>query len=150
MCLHHHLLRAQRSCSHSILTRTLLPPLSAPHAGSNIVVAVNGQNCVGSAAYVPGHATQIYDNDCIVYKTERVDDLFENCNTPIAPLAAIRGYNNRFYTEKGNASATCDCCGLRPLKDLPKGLEDNFTASLLPTGDAIIAMGRSKLFVGGL
>ena len=61
----------------------------------------------------------------------------------------IHGFNNRFYTPKGNASATCDCCGLRPLKDLPKGLEDNFTRSLLPDGDTIIQWGRDKLF-GGL
>ena len=62
---------------------------------------------------------------------------------------AIRGYNNRFYTEKANASATCDCCGMRPLRMLPPGLEDNFTSSLLPAGDTIIQWGRDKLF-GGL
>jgi len=113
---------------------------------SNVIVAVNGQNCVGTASFVSGHATEIYDNDCIVYHTERVDDLFENCNAGMDPAAAIHGYNNRFYTEKANASATCDCCGMRPLADLPKGLEDNFTSSFLPDGDTIILMGRMKLF----
>ena len=117
---------------------------------SNVVIAVHGQNCVGAASFVPGHATQIYDNDCVVYGNEKVDDLFENCNSDVLKSGGnLHGYNNRFYTELGNASAKCDCCGLRPLAMLEKGLEDNSTASLLPTGDQIIAWGRSKLF-GGL
>ena len=130
-------------CSHTLR--------SAPRRfWNNVVVAVHGQNCLGTAAFVAGHATELHNNSCIVYGTERVDDLFENCNTDLAPAKApVHGYNNRFYTELGNASATCDCCGLRPLKDLPPGLEDNFQALLLPSGDDIIAWGREKLF-GGL
>jgi len=116
------------------------------HFHDNVVVATQGQNCVGTASFVAGHATEIYNNSCIVYGTERVDDLFENCDKDLAPQVPIHGYNNRFYTEKGNASATCDCCGLRPLKDLPKGLEDNFSAFTLPDGETIIAWGREKLF----
>ena len=140
-----------------------------------MIVGVNGQNCVGTASFVPGHATQIYDNDCIVYHTEKVDDLFENCNSGMDPTAIIHGFNNRFYTPQANgesgtaypflslpphpsptctpththalsASASCDCCGTRPLKDLPKGLEDNFTSSFLPDGETIIEWGRQKLF----
>ena len=114
---------------------------------SNVVVALHGQNCLGTASFVSGHATQIYDNDCIVFGTERVDDLFENCDPPSDGQEMIRGYNNRFYTEKANASATCDCCGLRPLAMLPAGLEDGFTASGLPTAAQIIAMGRLKLIL---
>ena len=111
---------------------------------------MHGQNCLGTAAYVKGHATEIFNNTCIVYGTERVDDLFENCNTPLDPtLDAVKGHDNRFYTEKGNASATCDCCGLRPLRELPAGLEDNFQAHTLPTGDQIVSWAREKLF-GGL
>ena len=113
---------------------------------SNIVVAAHGQNCLGTASFVPGHATQIYDNDCIVIGTERVDDLFENCDAPSPDQENIIGYNNRFYTEKANASATCDCCGLRPLAMLPAGLETNFTSSLLPSAATIIQMSRQKLF----
>lgn len=93
------------------------------------------------------HSDQIYDNDCVVYGTERVDDLFENCN-PVSPgQEMVRGYNNRFYTPLGNASATCDIWNgkARPLAQLPPGLETNFTASLLPSGDTIIAWGRQKL-----
>jgi hypothetical protein len=113
---------------------------------SNVVVALHGQNCLGTAAFVSGHETVLYDNDCIVYGTERVDDLFENCNSNLGPgMAPVHGYNNRFYTAKANASATCDCCGLRPLAMLPAGLEDGFTASGLPTAAQIIAMGRLKL-----
>ena len=119
------------------------------HFWNNVVVATAGQNCLGTAAYVAGHATELHNNSCIVYGTERVDDLFENCNPDLAPKVPVHGYNNRFYTEKGNASATCDCCGLRPLKDLPPGLEDNFQALLLPSGSDIINWGREKLF-GGL
>lgn len=115
---------------------------------SNVVVAINGQNCIGTAAFAsPEAADQYFDNDCLVYGTERVDDLFENCDPDLAPNAPLVGYNNRYYTEKANASATCDCCGLRPLRDLPAGLATNFTSSLLPTGDAIIAMGRAKLLI---
>ena len=115
---------------------------------SNVIVAIHGQNCLGTASFVQGHATAIYDNDCIVFGTERVDDLFENCDGPnLAPNVPVNGFNNRFYTEKANASATCDCCGLRPLSMLPAGLETNFSSSLLPSAATIIQWSRAKLFV---
>jgi len=41
----------------------------------NVVIAVHGQNCVGTASFIAGHATSLYENDCVVYGTERVDDL---------------------------------------------------------------------------
>jgi hypothetical protein len=133
---------------------------------------------VGTAAFVAGHATEIYDNDCVVFGTERVDDLvrrelaagvpcssrqllptrysplpspapppqFENCNSDLGPgMAPIYGHDNRFYTPQANASATCDCCGLRPLAMLPKGLENNFSSSVLPSAATIINWGRDKL-----
>lgn len=113
----------------------------------NTVVAVNGQNCVGTAAFVPGHATQIYSNDCILYTGEHVDALFENCDADVLKSGGnVRGWSNRFYTQLANASASCDCCGLRPLAMLPKGLEDNSTSSTLPDGDTIIQMGRDRIF----
>jgi hypothetical protein len=87
----------------------------------------------------------------IVPGNERVDDLFENCNADVLKAGGnLRGWNNRYYTPNGNASATCDCCGLRPLAMLPPGLADNFTASVIPAGATIIQMGRNKLFSGGL
>jgi len=113
---------------------------------NNVVIAVNGQNCLGTASFVAGHATVIANNSCVVYGKERVDDLFENCDGPsLAPNVPIVGRDNRFYTPNANASATCDCCGERPLRDLPPGLEDNFQLFHLPTGDEIIAWGREKL-----
>lgn len=71
----------------------------------------------------------------------------QNCDKDLAPNAALRGWNNRYYTPHANASATCDCCGLRPLAQLPAGLADNFTASGLPTPAQIIAWGRAKLLI---
>ena len=64
------------------------------------------------------------------------------------PTAILQARNNRFYTAKGNASATCDCCPLQPIRDLPSGLEANSTASTLPSSATIIAWGRAKLFGG--
>jgi hypothetical protein len=108
----------------------------------NVVVARNGQNCIGTASFVAGHADRYFNNSCVVYGTERVDDLFENCNEPGPGQAMLVGFNNRYYTAVGagpcggggaaawapltrppvvqaaNASATCDCCGLRPLREL--------------------------------
>jgi hypothetical protein len=114
----------------------------------NVVVAVHGQNCLGTASFVAGHATSIYENDCIVYGTERVDDLFENCDgAGLAPQVPVNGYNNRFYTKNANASATCDCCGLRPITGAwAQGIETNASAFALPSGDTIMAWGREKLF----
>ena len=83
-----------------------------------------------------------------MYGTERVDALFENCDADVLAAGGnLRGYNNRYYTPLANASANCDCCGLRPLGMLPKGLADNFTSSPLPSGDTIIAWGRAKLLI---
>lgn len=116
---------------------------------SNVVIARRGQNCLGTASFVAGHATQIYDNDCVVYGTERVDDLFENCDQHLAPNEPVRGYNNRFYTQHANASATCDCCGLRPVTEAwAQGIETNATAYPLPSGDTIISWGRDKTGLG--
>ncbi len=64
------------------------------------------------------------------------------------PTGILQAKNNRFYTHLGNASATCDCCGLQPIRDLPSGLEANSTASTLPTPATIIVWGRAKLFGG--
>lgn len=112
----------------------------------NVIIASSGQNCLGTASFVAGHADQVYNNKCVVYGTERVDDLFENCDKDLGPgMEPVHGYNNSFYTANGNASATCDCCGLRPLAQLPAGLEDNFQALGLPTGDQVIAWARDKL-----
>jgi hypothetical protein len=113
----------------------------------NVVIARSGQNCIGTAAFVPGHADMYFDNDCVVYGKERVDDLFENCDPPPydPPQANLIGYNNRFYTPNANASATCDCCGERPLSQLPSGLETNFTSSPIPDGNIMIGWGRAKL-----
>lgn len=116
---------------------------------SNVVVARSGQNCIGTASFVDAVvADKYYDNDCIVFGTERVDDLFENCDSDVLKNGGnVQGFNNRYYTKLGNASANCDCCGLRPLHMLPKGLADNATTSLLPSGDTIIAWGRAKLLI---
>jgi hypothetical protein len=93
------------------------------------------------------YADTYTDNDCIVYGTERVDDLFENCDTPAPGQQMLIGANNRFYTPAANASATCDCCGLRPLAQLPAGLEKNFTSSTIPPAPTVIAMARVKLII---
>ena len=116
---------------------------------SNVVIALRGQNCIGTTVFVAGHADQYYDNDCVVYGTERVDDLFANCygKESLLPNVPLIGYNNRYYTPKANASANCDCCGLQPLALLPPGLADNFTSSLLPSPATIIAWGRIKLLI---
>lgn len=112
----------------------------------NVVAATSGQNCIGTASFVTGHADRYFNNSCIVYGNERVDDLFENCNSPPSPgQEMLIGYSNRYFTPNSNASATCDCCGLVPLSKLPAGLEDNFTSSAIPAGDVIIGWAREKL-----
>ena len=64
----------------------------------NVVVARNGQNCIGTASFVTGHADKYFNNSCIVYGTERVDDLFENCNSPSPGQEMLIGFNNRYFT----------------------------------------------------
>jgi hypothetical protein len=101
---------------------------------------------LGTASFVAGHATQIFDNDCAVWGTERVDDLFENCQgLDPEKSAPIQAYSNRFYTPNANASASCDCCGLRPLALLEHGIERNSTSHHLPSPNTIIKWGRDKL-----
>ena len=115
---------------------------------NNVVIAVHGQNCVGTASFIAGHATSLYENDCVVYGTERVDDLFENCDKDLAPQVPMNGYNNRFYTPLANASATCDCCGtvsLAQLQAINPTLEANATSSGLPSADTVVAWARDKL-----
>lgn len=88
----------------------------------------------------------IADNDCVILTQERVDDLFDNCNEQL-PIVSIRGYNNRFYTPLANATVTCDCCGHITLAELAKispTTESNYTSSLLPTTDTLVAWARAK------
>ena len=80
---------------------------------------------------------------------EKVEDLFDNCRETL-PVVSIRSWSNRFYTPKGNASATCDCCGLVTLAELqtinPR-IESNFTAMTLPSGDTIVQWARAKVLL---
>jgi len=95
---------------------------------------------------IQGHEDLIYDNDYVQSNQEKVSDLFDNCREQL-PVVSIRSWNNRFYTPKGNASATCDCCGLVTLAELqtinPR-IESNFTASTIPPGDVIVGWARAK------
>ena len=97
------------------------------------------------ASFKKGHGDLVYDNDCVITSQERVDDLFENCNKPNPDQSMMHGFNNRFYTPLGNASANCDCCGKIPLSQLRPGLEDNFTSSKIPTAQVIVGWSKSKL-----
>lgn len=90
----------------------------------NVVVARNGQNCIGTASFVTGHADKYFNNSCIVYGTERVDDLFENCNAPSPGQEMLIGFNNRYFTAVrpiGRAFIVFNrlhfsmCCHVRPL-----------------------------------
>lgn len=96
---------------------------------------------------IQGHEDLIYDNDYVQTNQERVDDLFDNCREQL-PVVSIRGWNNRFYTPLGNASATCDCCGKVTLAELavinPR-IEANFTSTTIPAGDVIVGWARSKV-----
>lgn len=68
---------------------------------SNVIIALHGQDCIGSAGFVAGHATQHWDNDCVVYGTETVTNIFENCWEQVPPgNSPIHGFNNRYYTKK--------------------------------------------------
>jgi hypothetical protein len=65
----------------------------------NVIVAVNGQNCIGTTTFVTGHADMNYNNSCVVYGTEKVEDLFANCYYPQPNgSAALVGFNNRYFT----------------------------------------------------
>lgn len=61
------------------------PPTPPTAFYSNVVIALHGQNCIGTASFVAGHADLYHDNDCVVYGTERVDDLFEVRAVCVAP-----------------------------------------------------------------
>ena len=115
------------------------------HFNQNAVIVMNGWNFLNVASFLTGHADTTFDNDFADTTQEKVEDLFDNCNAPRPGQQMISGRNNRFYTPFGNASANCDCCGKIPLGQLRKGLEDNFTASVLPPGDTYVAWGRAKL-----
>ena len=113
---------------------------------SNAIYTNNGWNFLNVAGMMQGHEDVMWDNDYVQAIQEKVSDLFDNCRETL-PVVSIRSYNNRFYTPKGNASATCDCCGLVTLAELqtinPR-IEANFSASTLPTAETIIAWARAK------
>lgn len=115
---------------------------------SNFVIVDNGWgNVFNVAGMFQGHEDFFYDNDAIMPNSEKVADLFDNCNES-PPYTSTKGTNNRYYTPKGNATVTCDCCGLITLAELSKIsplTEKNFTTNTLPTNDFILALAKNKL-----
>lgn len=115
---------------------------------SNLVYVDNGWgNVFNVAGMFEGHEDVFVDNDAIVPNGEKVSDLFDNCNER-SPYTSVRGSNNRYYTPLGNASVTCDCCGKITLAELAKVsplTEANWTSSVLPSTDFIIALAKVKL-----
>ncbi len=114
---------------------------------SNAVYTTNNWNFVNVAGMLTGHEDLIFDNDYVQSNMEKVSDLFDNCRET-SPVVSILSYNNRFYTPLGNATATCDCCGMVTLEELqvinPR-IESNHTISTLPSGATIIGWARQKV-----
>ena len=95
-----------------------------------------------------GHEDHFFDNDGLMPTSEIIGSFYDNCDEP-AGMTTTRGNNNRYYTPHGNASATCDgvrgAITLAQLALISPLTEVNFTTSVLPTNDWIVALAKVKL-----
>ncbi len=153
------------TCPHSPLSHYSLPSLSplslslcAGHDSlfhSNVVIVrpFDGQNCINSWDFLPGHQDHHFNNTCAIMGARNPHDVNMVINQGDGGVCgngpgAMVLHSNRYFTRDGNASVICGgpwgttIVGLR--EQFPN-FEVNSTASLLPEPATVIQWGRDVL-----
>ena len=121
------------------------------HFASNLVVAKPDDNFLGTASFVPGHASIITGNTFVGGDDIHVDALFENCDkgcgNGYVDSCRIVTNGNTFYTPDGLPTAACDGDDKTriPLAKLPFGMEAGFTAGKTPSVGVLLGWMRELL-----
>jgi hypothetical protein len=124
---------------------------------SNVIVvrAYDGQNCVNSGSFVPGHAHVIYNNTCVVMAARNpwdTDTVIQEaggwCN-PNSGGGLMSIYNNRYFTTHGNASVGCGPSNwgttIEAYRAANPSFEVNSTFATIPDPTDVIQWGRAIL-----
>ena len=106
----------------------------------------DGQQCLNTWPFVPGHQHVVHDNKCVVSFS---DDALHigglNCKHPMKSADIIDVlFNNSYYTPHGNASAN-NCITVAQMSARGSTVEQGSTMSKLPTDEELISWARAKL-----
>jgi hypothetical protein len=122
---------------------------------SNLVVVrpYDGQNCLNSWNFVPGHQDEHYNNTCVVMGARNPHDVDMVINQGDGGVCgggpdAMRVHDNRYYTTHGNASVICGGPWGMRIEDLRAkfpAFEARSTASTLPSADEVLQWARDVL-----
>lgn len=115
----------------------------------------DGQLCLNTAPFYPGHQHTFKDNICYICYTGQYGHLgacnsknisASLCDTSKPDQMCVTNLsNNQYYTPYGNASIQCGD-GYVPLADLQKGgIELGSFVKTLPSNDQVVAWGRQVL-----
>jgi hypothetical protein len=117
------------------------------HHNVNYVVKYDGQQCLNSWPFVPGHQHHFHDNKCVVSFDDdalRISGL--DCDDPMASAGIIDVlYNNSYYTPNG--SATANDCKITVAQMSANGstIEQGSSMHFLPTDEVLFGWAREKL-----
>jgi hypothetical protein len=125
---------------------------------SNVVVArpFDGQNCVNTVPFVPGHEHVVANNTCVVMGARvpaGVDVVMQGAGgwcTPASGDGLLVAHDNAYYTQHGNASLLCGTASpygtpLTAWRAAHPGFEARSTVGTLPPPDTVIGWGRAVL-----
>ncbi len=123
---------------------------------SNIVIvrAYDGQNCVNTVDFVPGHQHKILNNTCVVMAARNpavLDVVVTGAGGWCSPgdPGLLEIHDNRYFTTNGNASVQCGPSQygvtIESYRAKNPVFEESSSFATLPTPDQVIQWGRDVL-----
>ena len=115
-----------------------------------VVRTYDGQACINSGDYVPGHETRLSNNTCVLpprgsngRDPDVVSHVDQACFGP-APGRLV-AYGNHYHTLNDNATVQCGDGTSRRVVDMPAPFEEGSTSAPLPDTDTLLGWARAKL-----
>ena len=154
--------QAQRRPPAPRAPRALTPHEPSPHPQygghdsllhDNLVVVrtYDGQGCINSGDFVPGHETRIFNQTCVLPPTGSSPRQSPNIVTHVdaacfgpAPGRLV-AHDNKYFTLDANATAQCGGGAQVPIAAMPPPFEAGSTAGAIPPGEVLIAWARERL-----
>ena len=121
------------------------------HDNLVVVRTYDGQACINSGDFVPGHETRIFNQTCVLpplgsnprQSPDVVIHVNQACFGP-APGRLV-AHGNAYFTLDGNATADCGDGSQVLIEKMPPPFEAGSTAGAIPPSDVLIAWAREKL-----
>ena len=121
------------------------------HDNLIVVRTYDGQACINSGDFVPGHETRIFNQTCVLppggssprESPNVVAHVDQACFGP-APGRLV-AHGNAYFTRDGNATAVCGDGSQVLIANMTPPFEAGSTSGTTPPGDVLIAWARELL-----